>query len=58
MMRETGLPVTSLPPSVFSVGRGVRMEGAAALVISQSGASDDLVRSATGRARWGRGWWL
>lgn len=48
MMRETGLPVTSLPPSVFSVGRGVRMEGAAALVISQSGASDDLVRSATG----------
>lgn len=52
MMRETGLPVTSLPPSVFSVGRGVAMEGAAALVISQSGASEDLVRSARGaRAR-------
>lgn len=53
MMRETGLPVTSLPPSVFSVGRGVRMEGAAALVISQSGASDDLVRSATGAREMG-----
>ncbi|MCX7300306.1 MAG: SIS domain-containing protein [Rhodobacterales bacterium] len=47
-MRELGLPVTSLPPSVFSLGRGVAMEGAAALVISQSGASDDLVRSANG----------
>ena len=51
-MRETGLPVTSLPPSVFSVGQGVAMDGAVALVISQSGASDDLVRAATGaRAR-------
>jgi len=40
--------VTSLPPSVFSVGRGVRLTDAAALVISQSGASDDLVRSARG----------
>jgi glucosamine--fructose-6-phosphate aminotransferase (isomerizing) len=49
-MRETGLPVTSLPPSVFSVGRGVRLSDAAALVISQSGASDDLVRSARGAA--------
>jgi glucosamine--fructose-6-phosphate aminotransferase (isomerizing) len=48
MMRETGLPVTSLPPSVFSVGQGVALDGAAALVISQSGASDDLVRSARG----------
>jgi glutamine---fructose-6-phosphate transaminase (isomerizing) len=49
-MRETGLPVTSLPPSVFSVGRGVRLADTAALVISQSGASDDLVRSARGAA--------
>lgn len=48
VMRETGLPMTSLPPSVFSVGRGVAMQGALALVISQSGASDDLVRSARG----------
>lgn len=48
MMRELGRPMTSLPPSVFSLGRGVDMSGAAALVISQSGASDDLVRSARG----------
>ncbi|NCT11801.1 MAG: SIS domain-containing protein [Rhodobacterales bacterium] len=52
IMRETGLPVTSLPPSVFSLGAGVALDGAAVLVISQSGASEDLVRSATGaRAR-------
>lgn len=52
IMRETGLPVTSLPPSVFSLGAGVAMADMAALVISQSGASDDLVRSASGtRAR-------
>lgn len=48
LMRELGRPVTSLPPSVFSLGRGVDMAGSAALVISQSGASDDLVRSALG----------
>lgn len=54
IMRETGLPVTSLPPSVFSLGQGVEMATAAALVISQSGASDDLVKSAQGiRARGG-----
>ena len=50
IMRETGVPVTSLPPSVFSLGNGVRLDGAAALVISQSGASDDLVRTAKGAA--------
>ena len=48
IMRETGLPVTSLPPSVFSLGHGVRLEDSAVLVVSQSGASDDLVRSARG----------
>lgn len=48
LMRETGLPVTSLPPSVFSLGHGVRLTGSAVLVVSQSGASDDLVRSAKG----------
>ena len=48
MMRETGLPVTSLPPSVFSVGRGVALADAAVLMVSQSGASEDLVRSAKG----------
>lgn len=51
-MRETGLPMTSLPPSIFSVGRGVALDGALVLVVSQSGASNDLVLSAKGaRAR-------
>jgi len=48
LMRETGKPVTSLPPSVFSIGQGVALDGAGVLVLSQSGASDDLVRSARG----------
>jgi glucosamine--fructose-6-phosphate aminotransferase (isomerizing) len=48
LMRETHLPVTSLPPSIFSLGQGVRLTDAAVLVVSQSGASDDLVRSARG----------
>ena len=48
VMRETGVPMTSLPPSVFSLGRGVSLTGAAVLVVSQSGASEDLVRSAKG----------
>ena len=47
-MRELGLPMTSLPPSVFSVGNGVSLHGATAVVVSQSGASEDLVRSAKG----------
>lgn len=47
-MRELGIPVTSLPPSVFSVGAGVRMAQAAGLIISQSGGSDDLVRATQG----------
>lgn len=47
-MRELGLPMTSLPPSVFSLGDGVKLQDTAVLVISQSGASDDLVRSAQG----------
>lgn len=51
-MRELGLPVTSLPPSVFSLGNGVDMARSLALIISQSGASEDLVCAATGaRAR-------
>ncbi len=52
-MRELALPVTSLPPSVFSLGRGVNVEGAVVMVISQSGASDDLVHSAKGAAAQG-----
>ena len=47
-MRETGRPATTLPPSVFSLGEGVALEGSLLLLISQSGASDDLVRSARG----------
>jgi glucosamine--fructose-6-phosphate aminotransferase (isomerizing) len=47
-MRETGLPVTSLPPSVFSLGRGVALDATGVVVVSQSGASEDLVRSARG----------
>lgn len=51
-MRELGVPMTSLPPSVFSLGNGVALQGATVIVISQSGASQDLVRSAFGaRAR-------
>ena len=47
-MRELGLPMTSLPPSVFSLGQGVDLQRSVALIVSQSGASDDLVRSARG----------
>ncbi len=47
-MRELGKPVTSLPPSIFSLGRGVDMAGTLSLAVSQSGASEDLVRSARG----------
>ena len=52
-MRELGLPMTSLPPSVFSLGAGVTLDGAGVLIVSQSGASDDLVRSAAGARRAG-----
>lgn len=48
IMREAHFPVTSLPPSIFSLGHGVRLQDSAVLVVSQSGASDDLVRSARG----------
>ena len=52
-MRELCIPVTSLPPSIFSLGAGVNLEDAAVLVISQSGASNDLVLSAQGAAKAG-----
>ena len=52
-MRELHIPVTSMPPSIFSLGSGVSMEGAAVLVISQSGASQDLVLSAKGAGKAG-----
>lgn len=47
-MRETGKPATSLPPSIFSIGRGVDLAETVTVLVSQSGASDDLVRSAKG----------
>ena len=47
-MKELARPMTSLPPSCFSVYAGVDMAHATALVISQSGASPDLVASAQG----------
>ena len=47
-MRHLGKPMTSLPPSVFSLGHGVALTGSLVLIVSQSGASDDLVRSARG----------
>jgi glucosamine--fructose-6-phosphate aminotransferase (isomerizing) len=53
LMREAGIPATSLPPSVFSVGAGVRLTDALALVVTQSGASHDLVRAAEGARRSG-----
>ena len=34
MMKELEIPVTTLPPSVFSLGRGVDMAGSTGLVIS------------------------
>ena len=52
-MRELGVPMTSLPPSIFSVGAGVAMDDAMAIVISQSGASDDLRRTTEGIRRMG-----
>ena len=47
-MRELAKPATSLPPSIFSLGRGVDLTGCLTLVVSQSGASEDLVRSGKG----------
>ncbi len=47
-MRELAKPMTSLPPSIFSLGQGVDLSGSISPVVSQSGASEDLVRSAKG----------
>lgn len=48
IMRVLSLPVTSLPPSVFSLGGSIAVHGALALAISQSRASEDLVSSLRG----------
>lgn len=50
IIAQRRIPVTSRPPSAFSIHGGIAIAGAASLVISQSGASDDLVTSAR-RAR-------
>ena len=47
-MRVLGKPMTTLPPSVFSLGNGVNMAEATGLVISQSGASSDLIKTIAG----------
>ena len=41
-------PVTSLPPSIFSIYMDIQICDAAGLVISQSGTSDDLVACTKG----------
>lgn len=52
-MSGLGLPATTLPPSVFSIGAGVALPGALVLAISQSGASADLVAATRGAAQTG-----
>lgn len=52
-MRVLERPVTSLPPSIFSLGPGVAIQGVLGLIVSQSGGSDDLVRTAAGMRRRG-----
>lgn len=47
-MSELKTPVTTLPPSVFSLGNGLQLGNAAALMFSQSGGSQDLVSAAIG----------
>lgn len=47
-MKHIGLPVTSMPPSTFSIYDGVRMTNSLGLIISQSGASNDLIACAKG----------
>lgn len=52
-MAALRLPATTLPPSVFSIGDGVGMDGALVVALSQSGASADLVAAASGAAAQG-----
>ena len=40
IMRETGLPMTSLPPSIFSVGHGVRLTDSAVCLVADEGDMD------------------
>ncbi|KZL05436.1 Glutamine--fructose-6-phosphate aminotransferase [isomerizing] [Pseudovibrio axinellae] len=47
-MAQLNKPVTTLPPSVFSLGSGLQLGNVAALIVSQSGASKDLIRAAIG----------
>ncbi len=52
-MRVLGVPATSLPPSVFSVGTGIEMTDDLVVTLSQSGASLDLVAATAGAAATG-----
>lgn len=48
IMDTLQIPVTCLPPSVFSLRQGLNLKHTSALIISQSGASEDLQRCANG----------
>lgn len=48
LMAELQKPVTTLPPSVFSLGNGLQLGNAGALIFSQSGGSKDLISAAIG----------
>lgn len=52
-MRELAFPMTSLPPSSFSIGAGVRLDRAMALIVSQSGGSEDVALCAQGASNRG-----
>lgn len=47
-MAATGRVMTRIPLSVFSLGHGVDMADTLTFLVSQSGASDDLIRTAQG----------
>lgn len=52
-MAQLGVPATTLPPSIFSIGRGVDMRGALVAIFSQSGGSTDLIAATKGAAMGG-----
>lgn len=54
-MSRLGIPMTSLPPTVFGLAGGVGMQDAMGLLISGTGSGHDTVSSAKGiRAKGGR----
>lgn len=52
-MAQLGLPATTLPPSVFSLGPGLDLRGSLVVLMSQSGGSTDLIASAEGAMKGG-----